>query len=98
MKYIDADELISALNETIEKHQNSDMFTRTVRAAKNMITIIKQMPSADVVEVKHGEWIDEEIDCNGIFVITYCSECKEQCDYRTDFCPNCGADMRGETE
>ena len=57
-------------------------------------------------EVKHGEWIDEEVDCGGIYggiatqVITYCSECGEQCEYRTDFCPNCGAYMRerGETK
>lgn len=65
---------------------------------------IMRFPAADVVEVKHGKWIDEEVDCGGIYggiatqVITYCSECEEQCEYRTYFCPNCGADMRGETE
>ena len=26
-----------------------------------------------------------------------CSECRQKNNYRTNFCPNCGADMRGET-
>lgn len=26
-----------------------------------------------------------------------CSECKRLSEFCTDFCPNCGADMRGET-
>jgi len=33
-KYINADELISALNETIEKHKNSDMFKQTYLLTK----------------------------------------------------------------
>ena len=50
--------------------------------------------------VKHGEWIDEEVDCGGIYggiatqVIYCCSECGEQWEYKTNFCQNCGADMR----
>ena len=93
-KYISADELISTLNETIEKHKNSDMFTRTVRAAENMITIIKRMPSADVVEVKHGEWKPERTRFG-----FYCNKCKMYSYRSTNFCPSCGADMRerGET-
>ena len=27
-----------------------------------------------------------------------CSECNRISEYHTNFCPNCGADMRGETE
>ena len=50
-KYINADTVIQALRETIDKHKDSEMFTRTVRAAENMIRIIDRMPSADVVEV-----------------------------------------------
>jgi hypothetical protein len=100
-KYINADELISALNDTIEKHKNSDNFTRTVRAAENMITIIKRIPSADVVEVKHGEWERIESDASVDF---RCSTCHRYRFHNGEmlrkykFCPNCGADMRGETE
>lgn len=57
--------------------------------------------TADVVEVKHGEWhlLD---DCANEGV--YCSVCHKKVyrkDYanqklKSNFCPNCGADMRGE--
>lgn len=48
----------------------------------------------------HGEWIESK-ERKGHF---YCSECVQQdvsgkwrelFDYKYNFCPNCGADMRG---
>lgn len=36
-----------------------------------------------------GEWIDR-----GHY--TYCSECNKEHDTKDDFCPKCGADMRGK--
>jgi len=41
----------------------------------------------EALERKHGEWIIQ----NGMVV---CSECFEP-NFETNFCPNCGADMRG---
>lgn len=38
-----------------------------------------------------GEW---KLDSVGV----YCSECKKHHDYSSDFCPYCGADMKGGTE
>lgn len=38
-----------------------------------------------------GEW---KLDSVG----PYCSECKKHPDYSSDFCPFCGADMRGGEE
>lgn len=57
-----------------------------------------KLKKADVAPVVHGRWIwDEECDC------WYCSNCEMAAlnNYRgnsTDshYCPNCGADMRGE--
>ena len=45
---------------------------------------------ADVREVKRGKWIVK-------FPIATCSECGETVDVHgnLNFCPNCGADMRG---
>lgn len=51
-KYINANTVIQELRETIEKYKDSEMFTRTVRAAENMILIIDRTPAADVVEVE----------------------------------------------
>lgn len=54
---------------------------------------IVETPTADVVEVRRGKWL---INADGYH--PYCSECKlePQGHIMTDFCPNCGADMRGK--
>ena len=62
---------------------------------------IQNVPTADVVEVKHGDWIPIlEINENGepYQAGVYCSECGDAECYEPYFCPNCGADMRKETE
>lgn len=72
------------------KHLNKD-------AALNLMErAIDNLPPADVVERKCGEWIDD----------TFCSNCRwyaEDADGHIimsfgNFCPNCGADMRGESD
>jgi hypothetical protein len=48
---------------------------------------------------KHGKWvvIDEHRDVEGWIERTFsCSNCEEIVDEDYNFCPNCGADMRGE--
>lgn len=53
-------------------------------------------PESNVVEVKRGEWI--ELPSNGIGNTAECSVCHDSVyGYEScDFCPNCGADMRGD--
>lgn len=45
---------------------------------------------------KKGKWIDKSGGIEGAW--NYCSVCGEQAIDLYDFCPNCGADMRGEQE
>lgn len=46
--------------------------------------------SDDVVERKTGEWFDRgSLSCR-------CSNCGCKANKEYSFCPNCGADMRGE--
>lgn len=55
----------------------------------------KRIPAADVVEVKHGEWITDK---DGFVT---CSECGEEHtwdDFRPPFCDMCGARMDGGEE
>lgn len=58
---------------------------------------LNEAPAADVVEVKHGEWISDDAD-----ILFHCSECDTQVstswDYESDwdYCPNCGAKMDGK--
>ena len=58
------------------------------------VTRVENFPAADVAPVVHGKWIVDERHRHD----PYCSVC----DYepltgkKTPFCPNCGADMRGD--
>lgn len=62
-------------------------------------TNISRVPVADVRENVKGEWLSG--DCMG----ASCSKCGEYFSFRTfsevhnfNFCPNCGADMRGKQD
>ena len=53
---------------------------------------IAEMPEADVVEVKHGHWIED-----GEYQV--CSVCGEEHhwdEYRATYCEDCGAKMDGK--
>jgi Fe-S oxidoreductase len=62
-------------------------------------SLVKDVPAADVVEERHGEWVKNKSE----FYV--CSECDTTCPYDVNddgfwdwtchYCPNCGADMRG---
>ena len=68
-----------------------------------MLDMINEIPAADVQPVKRGRWIDiyeycEMNDCipSGLALYYWCSECMEEQEKTSDFCPHCGADMRQE--
>lgn len=67
---------------------------------------IRELPAADVVEVRHGKWIEENTrPRSSQFCCSVChrtaydpqptrvKDWKKRCRYA--YCPNCGADMRG---
>ena len=66
--------------------------------------ITLRQPTADVVEVRRGEWIYHE--CVSSYDGYSCSECcvfvdEEMFDadeFHKSFCGNCGADMRGNKD
>ena len=66
--------------------------------------IILGQPVADVVEVRHGEWV--RVDCEDRFCYWYeCSVCGQEPpqnnyghDYHSAYCPNCGAKMDGKDD
>jgi len=60
-----------------------------------IMTELMLMPSAEP-ERKKGKWIDKSGGIEDAW--NYCSVCGEQAIDLYDFCPNCGADMRGEEE
>ena len=71
--------------------------------AQHFINIIRNIPAANVRPVVRGEWIDirpinqstfERIAIKGAY--NKCSLCGRLCFFEENFCPRCGADMRGE--
>lgn len=82
-RYIDADYLLREISFYAD---------RPTKSAMKVIKEIARHP-ADVVERKHGKW-------NWVSFNIECSECGAMPNFDSteplyNFCPNCGADMRG---
>lgn len=87
-RYIDADALLEKRWD-VPFETNDAHYVQVVDVAD-----IENAPTADVAEVKHGEWITLEAEI-GLYSCSLCGHkiLRAECNY----CPNCGADMRGET-
>ena len=61
---------------------------------------MKELPTIETEPVKHGRWIyDDEAYPGGNPYGHYdCDQCGESVPHKTNYCPNCGADMRGEQD
>lgn len=93
-RYINADELIFI---GLDNPDDDHLFEFVPRE------FIDNAPTADVVEVVHGEWIDNGLDSwdGSTYYFRQCNSCgyeRDDCnpDYDTPYCPNCGARMDGE--
>ena len=65
--------------------------------ADAVLSRIQNAHAADVVECKRGEWREHEWaeEENDLLISNFeCSVCLEWERKKSDFCPNCGADMR----
>lgn len=58
-----------------------------------VVSVLDKQPTADVEEVRHGEWTLKDNDGNGV-----CSVCNRQdrIDSLANYCRYCGAKMNGE--
>ena len=56
----------------------------------------EQQPSTEVQPVRHGRWTLQEDRTKKLFGWYICSECGAWIGEPTNYCSNCGADMRGE--
>lgn len=82
--------------------------TRTGWDTLNPVQCRMFRSAADVVERKRGEWVDVVFDPVWKKMKATCTSCSHRGEIRvksnycgfvvpdSDFCPNCGADMRGE--
>lgn len=96
MRLIDADAFRRELDnhwpftkEEQSKHGIADLAKGTV------LTVLGQMPTIE--ERNKGEWMERKSKVKGLGDVYICPFCRYEVDcVKENFCPNCGADMRGE--
>ena len=103
-RLIDANELEAHFHETkmIEifpywKELSFDTQCELVRFGKALKKMMQNAPTVDAVEVVHGWWEHKKHKLFGNTYDYVCSVCG--CDYALaeyNYCPNCGAKMKGE--
>ena len=98
-RYIDADKLIDWLNsstaDTWGKGLGKVWWAHSVKLKDNIIDGIEKMPTADVAEVKHGEWVKPTIINGRTWDFPHCSNCDYVPSDPKHYCTNCGAKMDG---
>lgn len=107
-KYIDVEELLEELRIAAEKEgakanemAKAGVYDVSVKYGHGECCyivaqeIVKDIPTADVVEVVHGEWLSKYVGKGHYWE---CSECVFMlCTMeRTNYCPCCGAIMDGK--
>ena len=97
-------EIIGTFMDTIRDMSDEK---ETIKELHKCYDKLNALPPADVVEVKHGKWVFEDgrpvnrtLNTGEIAICDQCGKTAPgypfwECDLElTDFCPNCGADMR----
>lgn len=98
-EYIDKSKLLDDVDILIRKEQEQSNINSALYALQFVKALIDSTSAADVAEVVHGEWLENDGRC-------YCNRCFEfSCTVTDDtgtihndltkFCPNCGAKMDG---
>lgn len=91
MRLIDADNLLKALkNEKIETNE----IIGKARKLERMLCIQYINTEPTVNERPQGEWVTDD----ATYSTWRCNKCLHVQTICSNFCPNCGADMRGEEE
>jgi len=95
IKKEDAEQELQHFCDDMLHHFEMNFFAERARV-KDCIDIIRKVPSADVVEVRHGHW-DEDMECSICGCLAPVSHVTGE-EYAYDYCPNCGARMDGEEQ
>ena len=96
IRLIDANELLAKHTCDVYGAYDDSCMVQAV-----FVPYIKGAPTVDAVEVVHGEWSTIEDDYTGL-VALQCSVCNQEYWFEDEppikiynYCPNCGANMRG---
>lgn len=93
-RYADVDKLIKELSTMYKSPKSAEDFMTVGydHAIADVVVTVHEHPTADVVERKRGKWI--KVGDNSYM----CSVCGEISCCMGNYCPDCGADMREESE
>lgn len=93
MKPIDGDDLLRRINFLLATIYTPE-FVEILKALKEHL---EKAPTLTLDDLRpKGRWIMKETMIRSPFAKNaYCSECNEETSFLHDFCPSCGADMRG---
>lgn len=100
MRLIDADELIPIIKMG-EMNEYCELGEGRNGGIAFAIDRINQMPTIEPKKGKwidcgvHGDWAWEQDGHGNFWHIWKCSKCGYTSEYHSNYCPNCGADMRG---
>ena len=94
-KYIERRAIIEKLNEIGGCDASDEWSKGWDKAIDTAVKAVEKLFAADVAPVRHRRWIIFEIWCGDGKERKYyrCSECYKANAIRSNFCPNCGADM-----
>lgn len=102
MEVIDKNEYISKI-EVVRILQKAYAEGR-IKAKDGLSSVLDDIQNADVQPIRRGRWIDIHEYCkmngyipSGVAVYYWCSECMNEQEKISDFCPCCGARMDGDT-
>lgn len=91
MDLIDRQSVLKAIDD----YERLSAVSQTVRNMTSLREIVQWLPAAQP-EREKGEWLADEFD--EWYCCSVCHKGLTMFDGTYDFCPHCGADMRGEQE
>lgn len=98
-KHINAEAFFKLINKTLP-YRELDYPDKAVynAAISDVCGMLTHFPPADVQEVRHGKWIEQEADMDTIYECSVCGEPfvtidGTPADNLWNYCPNCGAQM-----
>lgn len=93
-RYIDADKIEEVIrNDVPLKYFMTSSYNVAIKNGLKIAEILNdKIPTSDVKEVKHGQWIK---DRNFNDDLVRCSACHILSDRQPNYCPYCGARMDG---
>lgn len=95
MRLINADEMVKSLMDMTfydEEGYTIDDYEDRLAIVKSFVDPVQ---TVDAVPVRHGHWVGIDDEPHEVWECDMCGYTYES-EYQYNFCPHCGAEMKGE--